>query len=1486
MHDSAKTHDYRARGARAVDPAPAQPTFIGRYRVERLLGFGGFGLVYLAHDDQLGRPIAIKVPHRTLVSRPEDAELYKVEARTVASLDHPNIVPVYDVGSTEDFPCFIVSKFIEGGALTQKIRSDRLSINQATELVATIAEALHHAHRAGLVHRDIKPGNILLDTSGKPFVVDFGLALREENIGKGPKCVGTPAYMSPEQARGEGHRVDGRSDIFSLGVVFYELLVGRPPFRAETRAEYLEQIASFEPRPPRQYDDGIAKELDRICLKALSKRATDRYSTAQDMADDLRHFLTQQTMRQQSGPNAQGGASRSEVGVAHSIAYASGQSALHSATLRSVPGLALKIVPKGLRSFDAHDADSFLELLPGPRNRDGLPESIRFWKTRIEETDNEKTFAVGVICGPSGCGKSSLVKAGLLPRLPGDVLSVYLEATALETEVRLLNGLRKRCPDLPTDLGLNETLAALRRGQGLPAGKKLLIVIDQFEQWLHANKEKEKADLVQALRQADGGRVQCIVMVRDDFWMALIRFTRDLEVLLLEGQNSATVDLFDINHAGAVLAAFGRAFGKLPESARDLDKQQKDFLKQAVAGLAQEGKVISVRLALFAEMMKSKTWTPDSLRAVGGTEGVGVTFLDETFSTAAAPPEHRYHQRAARAVLKALLPQAGTDIKGHMQSRQSLLEASGYADRPKDFDDLIRILDSEIRLITPTDSESMTSPTTEPALTTRYYQLTHDYLVRPLRAWLTRKQKETRRGRAELLLADRAAVWNARPENRQLPSLVQWFQINWLTARQSWTEPQRKMMHKAARYHGLCACLAAVVLALVAWGADEGHGRLQARALRDRLLDANTNQVPTIVEDMAPYRRWLDPLLHDPHALDEMDKLLRRKQLHISLALLPVDASQVDYLYERLLEAEPGEIPVIREALAPHQTQLVDKLWAVVEAPAPGKEAQRLRAAAALAKYDPSGPRWKQVEDQVVSSLVGVQLFHLKSWVEALSPVRTALVGSLSNVHRDHDAKRDPSKRTFATNILAVYAADMPQLLADLLMDSDEQQFPYLYPKLTEHGQTAATLLHDELAKRHDGDATPQAREKLMKRQANAAVAILRMGQPATVRPMLKHSADPALRSLLTDRLGPLGADLNEIIQLLLAESDLEIRRALISSLGEFTNTQLPRLERSALIERLFEVFTEDSDAGIHAAAECLLRSWGEDRRLKGVTDKLRAGEAQLGYQAKTQAKANGPRWHVNAEGQTMVVMAGPMQFLMGSLPETAHLVRINRTFAIGAKQVTVAEYRRKHKDHPMTASKPGFELECPVVFVSWYQAAAYCNWLSKEMGIDPDEWCFETDGQGKVTGLKKNYLSLTGYRLPTEAEMEYATRAGASTSRSYGDSEELLVKYGWIVPNCAGHLGPVGRLKPNDFGLFDMHGNVWCWCLEARRDFPRGEQGQVFEDQEFEETFNPQQERVLRGNCYTDHAANVHSSARWSRGPERDTNIIGFRLARTIAKK
>jgi serine/threonine protein kinase len=265
------------------------PDRFGRYRVVSLLGSGGFGAVYKGRDEELRREVAIKVPRPGLVASEKDVESYLAEARTLAGLDHPHIVPVYDVGRTADGLCFVVSKVIEGSDLARRIAEGRPPVAESVEITAAVAEALHYAHTRGLVHRDVKPANILLDRAGKPYLSDFGLALRDEDFGKGAGYAGTPAYMSPEQARGEGHRVDGRSDIFSLGAVLYELLTGHRPFRGESQAEVLKAITTAEARPPRQIDDSLPKELERICLKALAKPLTERYTTARDMADDLWH---------------------------------------------------------------------------------------------------------------------------------------------------------------------------------------------------------------------------------------------------------------------------------------------------------------------------------------------------------------------------------------------------------------------------------------------------------------------------------------------------------------------------------------------------------------------------------------------------------------------------------------------------------------------------------------------------------------------------------------------------------------------------------------------------------------------------------------------------------------------------------------------------------------------------------------------------------------------------------------------------------------------------------------------------------------------------------------------------------------------------------------------------------------------------------------------------------------------------------------------
>jgi formylglycine-generating enzyme required for sulfatase activity len=1377
------------------------PCRLGRYRVIGRLGAGGFGVVFKGRDDELRRDVAIKVPHRRRIARPEDVEAYLAEARVVAGLDHPHVVPVYDVGRGDDGLCFVVSKFIEGSDLAVRMALGRLSWEKSAKLTAAVAEALHHAHQRGLVHRDVNPGNILIDAEGEPYVADFGLALTQADYGRGGGLCGTPAYMSPEQANGEAHRVDGRSDVFSLGVVLYELLTGRRPFRGDSVADVLAQVIGAEARPPRQFDDRIPKELERICLKALSKRASDRYTTAKDMADDLRHFLAP-------------------------VVGGDGRPGPVPGALPSAEGRIVNIVPKGLRSFDAGDADFFLELLPGPRDRDGLPEGLRFWKSRIETADTSATFAVGLVYGPSGCGKSSLVKAALLPRLAPWVTPVYVEATAEETEARLLKGLRRQVAGLPGDLALADSLAALRQGRYLPPGQKVLLVLDQFEQWLHARRGEGSTELVQALRQCDGGRLQSIVMVRDDFWLGISRFMQALEVRLMEGENSRLVDLFDTRHARHVLAAFGRAFGALPEGDKELAKGQEAFLKDAVAGLAQDGKVVCVRLALFAEMVKAKPWTLATLKQVGGTEGVGVAFLEETFAASTAPAAHRLHQKAAQAVLQSLLPASGSEIKGHSRSHEELLSASGYESRPADFDNLMAQLDRELRLITPTDRDKPgASGLVPPTAAEHYYQLTHDYLVPSVREWLTRKQKETRRGRAELMLADRAAVWNARPEDRQLPSLWQWLQIRRLTTTKNWTIPQQKMMRKAGRHYlmrGLAASAGLLLLGFVGW---QGFGRLRAQHLVDILLEATaTPEVPVIATQMAPYRRWAVPLLQDADAkaVKQMD---RRKELHarIALAQLTADRDQLEYLFNRLFDAQAQEVCALRVALAQDGAEVSQRLWSILIDRRAALD-RRFRAACALAAFAPDDGRWKEVSADVASRLLNPNLPDLAQWIEALQPVAKWLLSPLASFLEDE--RRTVSERRAIVDLYKAFAAKTSTPIP-------------------------STALNFALDRKH----------------ATVADALRAMATDDKSWALLRHSSDPTRRSLLIDGMAPSGFDPIRLMAQLDQEQDISVRRAILLSLGGFGLDRLPPVERDNLIPKLLQCYHDDLDAGIHGAACWLLHQWRADQECRKIDKALASGQVQ------------GQReWFITRQGQTMVVVARPGVVSMGDAKERQRPA-LDHSFAIAATEVTLGQFRRLVKNHRVhQATTPSDD--CPVSNVYWFDAAKYCNLLNEAEGIPRDQWCYEPNDKGEyASGMKilPNATGRIGYRLPTEAEWEYACRAGSAAGYYFGDDADLSDRYAWSAQNSLGFGHPAGQLRPNDLGLFDMLGNVWEWC----QDTVGGEETNMDNGHPILVTDNIK--CAARGGSFLFRPVGVRSDLRAEYRPGARWDTVGLRLARTL---
>ena len=671
----------------------------------------------------------------------------------------------------------------------------------------------------------------------------------------------------------------------------------------------------------------------------------------------------------------------------------------------------------------------------------------------------------------------------------------------------------------------------------------------------------------------------------------------------------------------------------------------------------------------------------------------------------------------------------------------------------------------------------------------------------------------------------------------------------------------------------------------------------------EALLTAEPEEVPAILAELGQFRSEVMAKLRQ---VEQRRDLSPRQQGRVALGLLAADPHKSKFLVERMMECPPREHLLIRKMLIPYGDDLRAQLWSCLEnSEVPER---RFRAACALAAFDSDDERWKEFCDEVAAGLIGKGPSEATLWLEALWPVHHILIGSLARIYHSDTVAGD---KTTAAIILAKFASDRPGALIDLIENADLAQYSVLLPQIKAHKETMAEILHDRLFGKGQREKpatgkeverpldSQDAADDLAKHQTRMAITLLHLETEQRVWELLRHTADPRVRTYLIHEMPRLGLPPELLIDRLTSERDESARRALVLSLGEYSAHSIPEALKNSLVQKLVVAYAAEPDPGIHSAIEWLLRRWG-------IVDQLEATDNRLARSSVLREQISDDRkWYLNSQKTTMSIIPGPTEFLMGSAPKELRAAavsaqgsddrqvrRIPRTFAIATKEVTLEQFQEFRKDHPFTGHWYSDVIirdhASPVTNVTWHEAALYCRWLSKQEQIPEDQMCYKPPSQDATCEPYPDYLNRTGYRLPTNAEWEYACRSGTDTARFYGHDLQLMAVYGWTLETCQSHVWPAGTLKPNDFGLFDVYGTAQEWChdfsIPQRRYFDAFLMSTGIPFVDGDTPLREEIDYALRGGGF-DRPQFEHRSAAVKAGvtPDLRDNSLGFRVCRTL---
>lgn len=663
-----------------------------------------------------------------------------------------------------------------------------------------------------------------------------------------------------------------------------------------------------------------------------------------------------------------------------------------------------------------------------------------------------------------------------------------------------------------------------------------------------------------------------------------------------------------------------------------------------------------------------------------------------------------------------------------------------------------------------------------------------------------------------------------------------------------------------------------LLIAVMAVAALYFQSMWRVHRLVDNLASADATDVPVILAELEPHSanaaKRARYLLSDLPISPENAAVRARLQLAL---LRTEDAGFAVHqeLVEHLLSADHAEFKAVVTELKPSADFIIHPLWAEFLNRSQ-TDARAFRAGVAVAVLEPQSNMWTEVRIQeLIDMLLAQPRTQLPGWIQIMSPLSQHLVPRMVHLARD-EAELVATYRHRAAELVAMLSRDDPAPLVEIMYVMEVGDFDEAIATFSRHREVALNALQvkllqsaprpHELASATNPTSVEWWHELLAKNQALAAIALSRLSAHKAMLQRLEQSEDNSVRSYIIAWAMPFGADPNDLMSQFERESNASIRRAILLALGRVDSRKLSVATIKSWKSKLLELHANSGDAGMRSAASWLLRQWiypehwDEDRRLERrpqpVFDSEQAGLVQAQLDAAHAPPAPGSKaasnheqgldsgsdgWFVNRAGMTMVVLDPPEAVTIGA-GSLKQEVKIGHSFAIAATEVTEGQFARFLRDtsaHRLAVDARPIDEDVPnsEEFIqpgdasayrnsqraqgnlTWYQAAAFCNWLSEEDGIPPNQFCYVPNAEGEFdVGMRpaENCLRLGGYRLPTEPEWEFACRAGTTTIRHCGEYQGVINAYAWYR-----HCKLVGRKLPNDFGLFDMHGNVFEWCHE-----------------------------------------------------------------------